>query len=49
MRKIIIISLVSIFLTGCAGVPIKDGELAIGKDTTAGVEDVGVAKLTRQF
>lgn len=36
-------------MSGCAAPQWKDGELHIGKDTTAGVEDVGIGKVTRQF
>lgn len=36
-------------LSGCADIPIKDGGLVVGKDTTAGIDDVGVARITNQF
>lgn len=34
---------------GCANIPLKEGGLEIGKDTVAGVDDIGVGRVTRQF
>lgn len=36
-------------LNGCANLPLKEGGLAIGKDTTAGIDDIGVGRVSRQF
>jgi hypothetical protein len=37
------------FIAGCAGIPLTEGGLAIGKDTTVGIEDLGVASVTKGF
>lgn len=49
MIKGILIIFAILLLAGCADMPIKDGGLAVGKDTTAGIEDLGVASITKQF
>ena len=36
-------------LNGCANMPLKEGGLALDKDTTAGIDDIGVGRVTRQF
>ena len=38
-----------VMLSGCANMHLKEGGLALDKDTTASIEDVGVASLNRQF
>lgn len=38
-----------LFLAGCAGMPIKDGGLALGKDTTATMDDFGVGRVDNKF
>ena len=40
---------ICMILGGCANLPLKEGGLAIGKDTTAGIDDVGVGRVTSQF
>ena len=44
---------ICVYLTGCSNIPIKEGGLAIDNDTTAGIDDIGVnrvtSKVTRQF
>lgn len=40
---------VIMILSGCESMPIKNGQLAIGKDTSATVEDVGVARVNNKF
>ena len=37
------------FLSGCANIPLKNGGLVVGKDTTASIEDLGVASLNSKF
>jgi len=49
MVRVLIFLFIALSLGGCSNIPIKDGELAIGKDTTAGIEDVGVACVNRKF
>lgn len=49
MIRILLIIIACISFAGCANVPLKDGELVIGKDTTAGLEDAGIASINRQF
>lgn len=36
-------------MAGCADLPLKEGGLAVGKNTTVGVDDVGVGRVTSQF
>jgi len=36
-------------MTGCEHIPIKDGELQVGKDTTATIEDVGAVRINNRF
>ena len=38
-----------IYLNSCSHIPLKEGGLEIDKDTTAGVDDIGVGRVTRQF
>jgi hypothetical protein len=38
-----------LFISGCAEIPIKDGGLAIGKDTTATMDDFGVGRVDSKF
>lgn len=44
---VVIISLS--FFSGCAKIHLTEGGLAIGKDTTACIEDLGVASLRNRF
>jgi hypothetical protein len=48
MLKIILLALV-LLISGCAAMPIKDGGISIGKDTTATVDDFGVGRVDRKF
>ena len=41
--------ILALFFSGCAEIPIRDGGLAIGKDTTACIEDLGVASVNNKF
>jgi hypothetical protein len=36
-------------LGGCKSLPIKDGQLTLDANTSAGLEDMGVASLNRKF
>lgn len=48
--KILAIAALAIFsCASCSKIPIKDGGLVIGKDTTASIEDLGVASLNSKF
>jgi len=51
MNKFLLIltSLAVLFLNGCADIPVKDGELVLSKDTTAGMENASIAKIKNQF
>ncbi|MDP2913412.1 MAG: hypothetical protein Q8N91_05330 [Candidatus Omnitrophota bacterium] len=44
-----LIVLICVLLGGCADIPLKEGGLEITKDTIAGIEDLGVASITKQF
>jgi hypothetical protein len=50
-RVIVLVTIVSGLLAaaGCANVPLTEGGLLVAKDTTCGIEDVGVARVTRGF
>lgn len=41
--------ILQISLSACANVPMKDGQLVVSKDTTASIEDFGVASLNSKF
>lgn len=47
--KLILVVLGLAFISGCSNIPIKDGGLVVGKDTTASIEDLGVACLNSRF
>lgn len=48
--RIIFTAMLAVFLlSGCAEIPLKDGELVVSKDTTAGIDDIGVAHLSNKF
>ena len=49
MFKMILVILGLIFISGCSDIPIKDGGLVVGRDTTASIEDLGVASLNSRF
>jgi hypothetical protein len=49
MAKIFSLLLVLVFLSGCAGMRLKEGGLDVGKDTTVGIEDLGVASVKKGF
>ena len=40
---------VCIYLASCSHIPLKEGGLEIGKDTTAGIDNIGVGRVTKQF
>lgn len=44
-----IVLTLSIFLSGCASLPLTEGGVVVGKDMTAGIEDLGVARVTKGF
>jgi hypothetical protein len=45
----VLILLIVFSFTGCSNIPLKEGGLEIGKDTTAGIDDIGVGRVTKQF
>lgn len=47
--RLFIIALAVCLVSGCANIPLREGGLAVDKDTTAGIEDLGVARVTRGF
>jgi hypothetical protein len=49
MKLILGLILLAALASGCESIPIKDGELAVGKDTTVGVEDMGIGKVASKF
>lgn len=48
-NKAIFLAILLSALSGCSQIPIRDGGLAVGKDTTASIEDLGVASLSSKF
>ena len=46
---LVVILSVLLSFSGCANIPLKEGGLEIAKDTTAGIDDIGVGRLTKQF
>jgi len=49
MRILFVAVIIAFLMSGCAEIPLKDGELVVGKDTTAGIDDIGVGHLTGKF
>jgi len=49
MRLLFLAVVTALMISGCAEVPLKDGELVVGKNTTAGIDDIGVAHLSNKF
>ena len=49
MKLLFTMILLTVFACGCEHIPVKDGELAIGTNTTAGVAGVGVGKISNKF
>jgi hypothetical protein len=47
--KIALCACILVFMAGCASIPLTDGGIAIDKDTTVGIEDLGVASVTKGF
>jgi hypothetical protein len=48
MIRVIMIG-IALLLAGCSNLPVKDGGVEIGKDTTAGIDDFGVGRIDRKF
>jgi hypothetical protein len=48
-EKMILAALLLSLILGCSSIPLTEGGLVVGKDTTAGIEDLGVARLTKGF
>jgi hypothetical protein len=46
---IAVILLTALSLGGCAEIPMKDGELFLNKNSTAVMENAGIAKIKNQF
>lgn len=49
MKIIAALILLAFLVSGCESIKIRDGGLALDKNTTAGVEDMGVGKISRSF
>jgi len=49
LRMILIATFLAVCAAGCAQIPIKDGELALNANTSATLDDVGVARVNRKF
>lgn len=50
MLNLLITLLISFFLSGCVSIPLnKDGEVQVGKNTSIGMEDLGIGKIKNKF
>jgi len=49
MIRILLIIVMCLSFSGCADIPIKDGELVINQHTSATMEDAGVARINNKF
>jgi hypothetical protein len=50
LTGMMLLSICAIVLTaGCARFPLTEGGIAVDKDTTVGIEDLGVASVTKGF
>lgn len=49
MRILSAAIIAAFLLSGCAEMPFRDGELVVGKNMTAGIDDIGVGHLTNKF
>ncbi len=49
MKRLIGITLLIIAISGCESMPIKDGGVAIGKNSTATIDGVGTGKIVNKF
>ena len=38
-----------VLMAGCASIPLTEDGIAVAKDTTIGIEDLGVASVTKGF
>ena len=48
--KLLMVLAVVLAISGCAEVPLnKDGEVVVGKDTSAGIDDIGVGHISNKF
>jgi PBP1b-binding outer membrane lipoprotein LpoB len=49
MKNVLFLILLIALISGCANMPIKDGELQINDRTSATIEDLGVARVNNRF
>jgi hypothetical protein len=49
MRVLLAVIMIAAAVSGCAEMPMKDGRIAIGKDTTLGARDGTVAEVSNRF
>ena len=49
IRNIVLSIILLLTISGCSQILIRDGGLAVGKDTTASIKDLGVASLNNKF
>lgn len=49
MMRILLIIVICLSFSGCANIPIKDGELVINQHTSATMEDAGIARINNKF
>lgn len=49
MKLILGLILLAVLASGCENIPIRDGGLAVGKNTVVGIDDIGVGNVTSKF
>jgi hypothetical protein len=49
MKNVLFIIFLTALMSGCANMPIKDGELQITDKTSATMEGLGVARINNRF
>lgn len=49
MSKIALLLIACALLAGCSNIPLKEGGLALNKDTTASIDEGAIARVTNQF
>lgn len=47
--RLVLVSLIILLLSGCSRIPIKDGALDLGGNTSATMDEAGVARITKGF
>ena len=49
MIRLVLVIGIMLAIAGCSSIPLRNGELVISKNTTATIDDLGVARVNNQF